>query len=745
MASKFDVVLVRMPYSELAQPSLALGLLRAESERHDVRCTAIHANLWFAEEIGPLVHELVFESNAVVQLGEWTFSGALFPDFRPDHDRYLNTVTRAITMDIREQWKLLKMRYPYLDLRRLLLEVRRRADIFVGTVADRVLELNPAIVGCTSTFQQHCASVALLQRIKEKRPDVITMIGGANCEGAPGRVTFDQYPWIDYVVSGEADGFFGSLCRSLLAQGRSEMRPDMLPTGVWGPCHRNDHEVPKQVGARQPAQSTENGPRPAVNVPLLLEGQALPVRDDAGGESSDGTPIARLDDMNHSPIPNYDDYFSALREAPELNRWFLPSLPYQTARGCWWGERHHCTFCGISRTAMKFRSKDADNVMEQLRVLRERYGIGQFQGTEYIFDYRYFGTLLPQLKKFGGRYRFEVKANLKCEQLEALAEAGVIEVQPGIESLHDGFLKLIDKGVLAYQNVLLLKRARRVGLHIVWNMLYTIPGEQDEWYDDIADLIPLIAHLEPPYGCSDVHYDRFSPYWKEADSYGLQLSPAVGYEYVYPFGQEILRETAYFFQTREQRELVEGKRHMNQLPPGLKRMIAAVLGWKLMWRGKTPPVLVANRQDGRTDFEDTRDVAASKTYGIEGVEHAVYWAAEEGVKPEQLAARAHAGGRPATETEIGDAVDVLLERKVVARVSGRIVALGMRSPVRPYPKVALKRRTKKKAGEEPTLVAPNAMKYMAEVSLDQRRRSIALDCLRPPQDEPMGSWTVPAE
>jgi magnesium-protoporphyrin IX monomethyl ester (oxidative) cyclase len=40
------------------------------------------------------------------------------------------------------------------------------------------------VAGATTTFHQTAASVALLREIKRSTPKVITVIGGANCEGA---------------------------------------------------------------------------------------------------------------------------------------------------------------------------------------------------------------------------------------------------------------------------------------------------------------------------------------------------------------------------------------------------------------------------------------------------------------------------------------------------------------------------------------------------------------------------------
>ena len=45
-------------------------------------------------------------------------------------------------------------------------------------------------------------------------------MGGANCEGEMGEQTLESFPWVDCIVSGEADALFPDLCRDLLDQGR---------------------------------------------------------------------------------------------------------------------------------------------------------------------------------------------------------------------------------------------------------------------------------------------------------------------------------------------------------------------------------------------------------------------------------------------------------------------------------------------------------------------------------------------
>ena len=62
---------------------------------------------------------------------------------------------------------------------------------------------------------------------------------------------------------------------------------------------------------------------------------------------------------------------------------------------------------------------------------------------------------------------YEVKSNLRKEDVRQLREAGVVAIQPGIESLSDEVLRIMRKGVSALQNIQLLKGcagARSAGL-----------------------------------------------------------------------------------------------------------------------------------------------------------------------------------------------------------------------------------------------------------------------------------------
>src|SRR5580658_5799654 len=245
------VCLVSMPYASLTRPSLALGLLSAILAAEGFQVKAAHANLWFAESVGLRLYQQAESSPIVFLSGEWTFAAAAFAD-----DPRREAKDAEYLRQVREAFMLLAQQKAGQGpaeaqrngdaLVRDLWALRAAATLFVDEVARRVLATGARVVGCTSTFEQHVASLALLRRIRELDPGVITMMGGANCETVMGETTHRCFPWVDYVVSGEADGIIADLCRLALTRGR-DVEPKELPPAVLGPGHRSR---PGQVSVR---------------------------------------------------------------------------------------------------------------------------------------------------------------------------------------------------------------------------------------------------------------------------------------------------------------------------------------------------------------------------------------------------------------------------------------------------------------------------------------------------------------
>ncbi len=633
-----DVCLLSMPFSPIERPSYALGLLKAVLVQAGLDVVVRYPCLRFTEEINRRTYSLLSRIRIEDGPVDWAFSGVAFPEHPGDVEGYLARV--------RERNPILWSADRSTDTAALL-RLRERAPAFIDETVDEVIALAPRIVGCTSTFQQHVASLALLRRLKERAPEIVTMIGGANCETVMGRTTHQSFPWVDYVVSGEAEDLLPGLCRDIIAH------PDglpvrRLPEGVFGPAHRD------------------------TGYPRVTYG--------------DGAPRAVAASLQTQPIPDYDDYFSELEQSP-LRRRVSVALPIETSRGCWWGEIKHCKFCGLNGVTMAFRSKPADLAFSEIAALRERYGVHKFLAVDNIIDLKYFNNLVPQLAEAEPRASFfyETKSNLSRPQVKALAEAGVIWLQPGIESMHTGMLDLMDKGSQAWRNVQLLRYGRQFGVRLYWAILCGFPGEDEAWFGEMAEWLPLIAHLEPGQ-IKGLRFDRYSPYFRDAATYELALSPSEMYSYFYPVEKSQLADLVYFFEAQRRNNkgyYLLGADLSDR--PALESLRRVLLEWNRGWHVGPRPIMVMEDDGTTLSIVDTRPCAIARRAQLTGLDRDIYLLCDDGPPLESAISRIARSGDLSPEA-VRTAIAQLVERRLLLVLDGHVVALAVPGPLPAMPR-----------------------------------------------------------
>ena len=553
--SALHVVLVSMPFMDIHRPSIQLGLLKSLTAGRGFPVRTLHANLDFAVQIGMDYYELLCQHRGPM-VGDWLFSLAAFPGTAPDPDAHMIDDLADELAHLGESPE---------EMREKLLRIR---NIDVPAYLDALIHTLPwedaTVVGFTSTFQQNAASFALARRLKQQYPHIVTVFGGANFDDEMGPELVRTIDCIDIAVLGEGDETFPRLVSALAAGDDLDAVP--------GLARRLDGHV-------------------KVTPSLSM--------------------TARLDDL---PAPDYEEYFQHAEDLGVLPRvgrrnvW----LPIETARGCWWGAKHHCTFCGLNGTAMSFRSKSPERVLDELASQAKRYRSFRFEAVDNIMDMTYLAKLFPVLVQDEAGYEifYEVKASLRREQLKLMAQAGVTEIQPGIESLSTNVLRLMRKGTRAIQNVNLLRWAEYYGMHADWNLLWGFPGETEQDYTEQATAIPHLFHLRPPSSASRIWLERFSPLFTERDTFQLRhRTPERSYRYIYP-GDVDLDRVAYFFDYDLKNGLPDSAY------AGVRR---ATADWSSAWRADRSPELKywsaphflqiyderTQGQEGTYTFEDT--------------------------------------------------------------------------------------------------------------------------------------------
>jgi ribosomal peptide maturation radical SAM protein 1 len=482
------VLLVSMPFGALERPALSLGLLKAHCRRLEVPCETLYLTFRFADRIG-LGDYLWLCSDEVPYTafaGEWIFASALY-GLRPYSDAaYIDEI-------LRRTWRLDSAALARLE------RVRAKVEPFLEDCLETIPWNEFTFVGFTSVFQQNLASLALAARVKRAHPQLTISFGGSNWEEVMGVALQKQFPFVDLVFSGEADESFPTVLKA-----RREGRG--------------------MQGLRGVTASASNG--------LAALAKAETIRD-----------------MDSVPVPDFDDFFEQLRVS-QAARSITPTLLAETARGCWWGERSHCTFCGLNGATMAFRSKSPDRVVDEFTHLRDRYGSRTVSVVDDILDMAYFRTVLPRLAaaRLGLDFFWEIKANLTHEHVRLLRDAGVRSVQPGIESFSDHVLKLMGKGTTAFRNIELMKWCKEYGVKPYWNLLYGFPGESAADYEQTVALMRAMWHLDPPTGYGPIRMDRFSPYHINPASFGMKnVRPMAPFTFLYPFDRKTQMNISYYF------------------------------------------------------------------------------------------------------------------------------------------------------------------------------------------------------
>ncbi|MEH0418386.1 RiPP maturation radical SAM C-methyltransferase [Streptomyces sp. B21-083] len=488
MTERPRVALVSMPWNNVRRPSIQVGALRAVAEAGGWEAESHYAYLDFyglARAAGPLpgmdrkewseAYRMVSEELYHLAVGDWIFA------------------RRHADADERDAYHAELRAHGVGDTTIALVDaLRGPAELHVERTVRRLLTGRPDVIGFTSTFSQNGPTLAVAERLREHGYGGVIVMGGSNCEGSMGRTLLARYPALDAVVDGPGEDAFLSLLRSVSAGG------PVVDVG----------RLRTRAGAGAAAGD--------VSAP------AVPGR---------GGPLA-------VPVPNYDGFFEQLADAglgdlePEI------TLPVEFSRGCWWGAKTHCTFCGLNGATMNYRSKHPDSVADELSHLMNRYGVLDFFAVDNILDLKYLDTALPKIEKLGTDHSlfFEVKANMEWADIRAMRRAGIRSVQPGIESLSTEGLRLLRKGATAYQNIRFLLGCAEYGVLPVWNILTGYPDETPASLREQVELVSSLTHLQAPDNdILAVHFDRFSPYVERPEQFGLTLTrPLAGYRYVYP-------------------------------------------------------------------------------------------------------------------------------------------------------------------------------------------------------------------
>jgi hypothetical protein len=98
-----------------------------------------------------------------------------------------------------------------------------RGESFYENAIDRLLAEGASVYGFTSMAVDSHVALHLARLLKQAQPDVTNVLGGPHFSSIANEV-LENYPWIDFVIRGEAETTFGNLIRDLRTKQNSKSR-----------------------------------------------------------------------------------------------------------------------------------------------------------------------------------------------------------------------------------------------------------------------------------------------------------------------------------------------------------------------------------------------------------------------------------------------------------------------------------------------------------------------------------------
>lgn len=494
-------------------------------------------------------------------------------------------------------------------------EIRNYIKGFVDGLAEKIVSQKYDLIGFSLIFQT-IPSLVLAKRIKELAPHLPIICGGANCEGGVGLTIHQNFKYIDYVCQGEGEVLIVELLDKLAGKGGNFNDIKGL---VW----------------RENDRSVANG-----------------VRTDF------------IHNIDIVPTPDYTDWWKQVNENAlyyETDEW---GIPFESSRGCWYGNIKQCVFCGLGGEDLTSRIKSAERVIEDLEVLKANYPINNFVAVDLAFPNQYYKEFIPILisKELDIVLNYEIKANISKRQLFQLRDANVMLIQPGIESLSSPVLKTMRKGVKSFVNIRLLKWAFGLGINVIWNILYGTPGEDKSEYAKMAKLIALISHLQPPvYGCMPINLVKFSPLFKERESLGIEnVRPVEYYKEVFNLPEEQIMKIAYYHEFGK-----NNAQNFNYVEPLINSVNK--------WHEKVGEEQLFSINNGeQIHICDTREIALNNRFTLNGLEKQIYSICDSGSTLEVICQK-----MKVSESKVKNILNFLLENKLLLYIDGKYLSLAV--------------------------------------------------------------------
>jgi len=305
-----------------------------------------------------------------------------------------------------------------------------------------IIKEKPDLIGMTAFTMEINSALKCAEITKEINSEIITIIGGPHTSNVPEEVLSNKN--VDFVMKGESEISFYELIKELQNK-------------------KNFENIPN-LGYKK-------------NEKIIINNSEMP------------------QDLDSLPFPDYD--LMKFKHYPKM--YFMknfPSAPIITSRGC----PFSCTFCSAGKlSGKKFRSRTPENIIKEIKYLKENYNIKEFQ----IWDDNF--TLNRERAMKFCDLLLKEKINLEwwCpnglrietldeELLKKMRQTGLYAMAFGIESGSEKIQKDMKKNLNLNKTKEIVNIAKKLGIRTQGFFIIGYPTETKE---DILKTIKIAKEL----------------------------------------------------------------------------------------------------------------------------------------------------------------------------------------------------------------------------------------------------------
>ena len=336
------------------------------------------------------------------------------------------------------------------------------------------------LAGFSICFGQLTSSLYFIREIKKRVPAIKIVVGGSACAENMGQSLLNCFPEIDFVIYGEGELPLVHLIRSL-TEGRDDAHATLIP----GLLSRHNATQDQR--------------------------------------------IAQVTDLDELPLPEYDDYFRQLAAAgPEKQ--FLPKIPMEISRGCWWRKSispdgaSGCAFCNLNLQWHGYRAKSINRTIREIDGITKKHKILSVSFMDNLLPSKGQKEMFEGIKNLEKDFRLfsEIRATTPLETLKMMGASGMRDVQVGIESLSTRLLVKLNKGTTAMDNMEIMKNCESHGLpDLTGNLILNFPSSDEQDTAETAKNLEFARPFKPLKGIP-FWLGYGSPVWQMPRAYGIK-------------------------------------------------------------------------------------------------------------------------------------------------------------------------------------------------------------------------------